>query len=500
MIGSGIAGLVAALTAADRSRVAVVSKGGLDDGSTRWAQGGIAAAIGSDDNPQLHFDDTIAAGRGLCNPEAVRILVDDAAGRIDDLVGWGVAFDDTDGRLDLAQEAGHSRARIVHARDTTGAEIQRALGQRVRTSDIALFEGHALDELHRSDRDGRCIGADLVDVTTGARHRVSARAVVIATGGAGQLWGQTTNPAAATGEALVMAYDRGAELESLEFMQFHPTALAVEGAPRFLISEAMRGEGALIINGEGERFTVEADPRGELAPRDVVSSAIWNEMRRSGAKSVFLDCRPLGAAVLRRFPAIAEECAGYGLDITTDCIPIAPAAHYLIGGVRTDVTGATSVPGLFACGEAASTGVHGANRLASNSLLEGVVFGRRAGEAAVRDLSAAPPVRASANTTMVPTSSATTAATTHLGEAMWTGAGMIRSAATLTKARAVADDIAAAAGSRHDVAGRRLHRSARLAALICTSALRREESRGAHCRSDFPTTNNACHESIVMTR
>ena len=383
VVGSGIAGLYAALTAAPRARVAVVTKGALDDGCSRFAQGGIAAAVGDGDSPELHFEDTIAAGRGLCHPEAVRVLVEEGPARIRQLIDWGVVFDTQDGELLLAQEAAHSRPRILHARgDATGLEVETALIRRLRSGGARVVE-HADVTAIRTTRTG--LHGRVITTNSSPAHTttLTAAAVVLASGGASRLWRNSTNPHSATGDGVALGYAAGADVAGMEFAQFHPTALAIEGAPRFLISEAVRGEGARIVNRDGHRFVLDADPRGELAGRDVVARAIWEELLRSGEPCVYLDCSPLGARAAMRFPTIASTCAKYGLDIARDLIPVAPAAHYMIGGVRTDLDGATTVPGLYACGEVANSGVHGANRLASNSLLESLVFSKRAVQAAL---------------------------------------------------------------------------------------------------------------------
>ena len=354
------------------------------------AQGGIAAAVGPDDSPELHYEDTMAAGRGLCDPRAVRLMVEAAPAQVAELAAWGVEFDRDGERVDLHQEAAHSRARVLHAGgDATGAAIERALVSRLRETDVTVVEDHVVTHLVR---DGAgCVGVDLCDLASGARLRVGARAVILATGGAAALWRHTTNPAGSTGDGVALAYEAGSDLADLEFLQFHPTVLALAGAPAFLISEAVRGEGARVVDADGRRFLLDADPRGELAPRDVVARAIWEEMARSGSTSVFLDCRGVGERLAERFPTVVDTCRRHGVDPVERPIPIAPAAHYTIGGVVTDVDGATTVPGLYACGEVARTGVHGANRLASNSLIEGLVFGRRAADAAVAGLADRPP-------------------------------------------------------------------------------------------------------------
>ena len=502
MLGGGIAGLTAALTAASRARVALVCKGAVDDGATRWAQGGIAAAVGAEDSAELHLLDTIAAGRGLSDVQAVRVLVTEGPERVAELAEWGTLFDSEHGSLLLGREAAHSRDRIVHAGgDATGKAIEDALVRRLRASGVTVLENaHATSLL--KDADGRCAG---VEVRTGdgevATRLLSAGTVILATGGAGRLWRNTTNPASATGDGVALAWDAGAEVVSMEFTQFHPTALAIPGAPRFLISEALRGEGALVVDANGERFLFDADARGELAGRDVVARAIWERLSRDGSDSVFLDCTPLGARVRERFPNITAACAEHGIDISAQPIPIAPAAHYMIGGVRTDLDGATGVAGLFACGEVAGTGVHGANRLASNSLLEGAVFGHRAALAALHDVAerpVAPPVSRCSGTAPAPTASASPAiGLDELRDSMWEGCGLVRDRDSLRRALRCATETAAAAAGP-TLADARVRQAATTASLVCTAALLREETRGAHTRADFPSTSDSCNGLLVM--
>lgn len=504
VVGGGIAGLTAALSAAPRARVALVSKGAVDDGATRWAQGGIAAAIGDDDSPDLHLLDTLAAGRGLGDEEAVRTLVSEGPERVAELALWGTVFDAAEGRLLLGREAAHSRDRIVHAGgDATGRAIEDALVRRLRASSVTVIEDvHATSLL--LDAGGRCAGVEVRGGDGDETARLlSAGTVILATGGAGRLWRSTTNPASATGDGVALAWDAGAEVVSMEFMQFHPTALAVPGAPRFLISEALRGEGALVVDARGERFLLDADPRGELAGRDVVARAIWERLARDGADSVFLDCRPLGPRVRERFPTITATCAEHGIDITTEPIPIAPAAHYMIGGVRTDLNGATGVAGLFACGEVAGSGVHGANRLASNSLLEGAVFGHRAALAALNDVAERPvqPPVSRASSTGGRGRTTTTSDTVSLDDllsSMWEGCGVVRDEAGLRRALRCATEAAEGSAAGATLADVRLHQAATTASLVCTAALLREESRGAHTRADFPSTSDRCNGLLVM--
>lgn len=382
VIGSGIAGLSAALAAAKQHEVLLVAKNALSETNTRYAQGGIAAAMREPD-ASSHLQDTIQAGAGLCDETMVRVLVDEGVLRVDELIRAGVPFDrDASGKdIALTLEGGHTARRILHASgDATGRAIQETLARMVAENPrIQILEHHfTVDLLHR---DGVCYGALCMDCRYGRFLRVEAGAVIVATGGIGQVYRETTNPEVATGDGLAMCFRAGAVLRDMEFVQFHPTTLYLAGAPRFLISEAVRGEGAYLRTLDGTRFMPEVHPDGELAPRDVVSRAIVRTMLDTETSHVLLDLRHLDAgAVRRRFPTICALCQRYGIDIATDPIPVRPAAHYMMGGVRIDALGQTSVARLYAAGEAACTGVHGANRLASNSLLEGLVFGHRAGE------------------------------------------------------------------------------------------------------------------------
>ncbi|MGH9540646.1 MAG: L-aspartate oxidase, partial [Terriglobales bacterium] len=398
VVGSGIAGLRAAVELSAGLRpgaVAVVTKAGLDDSATAYAQGGIAAALAEDDTVALHEDDTLRAGDGLCEPAAVRALVREAPAAIEELLAWGAAFDARQpaavahSLADLAftREGAHSRSRVLHARgDATGREIAQTLLRRARALPQIEFRPHCIASRLVRDAAGRVRGVECRHVASGAAATLGARAVLLATGGLGQVYAGTTNPAVATGDGIALA--AGAWLADMEFVQFHPTALALAGAPCFLLSEALRGEGAVVRNAAGERFLANYDPRAELAPRDVVARAIEFEIERltraqpAAAPVCFLDATHLDRGELeRRFPHIVATLRGFGLDLPTQPIPIRPAAHYAMGGVATDLDGRSSLPGLFAAGEVAWTGVHGANRLASNSLLEGLVFGARAARA-----------------------------------------------------------------------------------------------------------------------
>lgn len=378
MVGSGAAGLYAALCLPSHYRVGLISKSSLKVGASDWAQGGIAAAIAPEDSAQEHLIDTIKAGAGLCDLAAVNFLVDHAPAAIASLVEMGVAFDRQGERLAMTLEAAHSHARVLHAADTTGSAIVDTLTERVLArSNIKIIEQGLVLQLWMDPDQGHCRGLCLL--YQGWVTWLSASAVILATGGGGQVFAHTTNPSVSTGDGVALAWRAGAVIQDPEFVQFHPTALMKEGAPHFLISEAVRGEGAHLIDDKGDRFAFAYDPAGELAPRDIVSRAIYSHLQKTAENPalahVFLDLRTIKPERLRyRFPNIIKRCQQWGIDLFEQPIPVAPAAHYWMGGVKTDVMAQTSLPGLYAIGETASTGVHGANRLASNSLLECVVF------------------------------------------------------------------------------------------------------------------------------
>ncbi|MEW6416979.1 MAG: L-aspartate oxidase [Nitrospirota bacterium] len=383
IIGSGVAGLRAAIELAPHGNVLVVTKDRPAESSTEYAQGGIAVALSDEDEVGIHFEDTLKAGDGLCREYAVKILVGEGPERIPELISWGAEFDKEGTKLDFIMEAAHSRKRILHARgDSTGKELERVLLNKVRSFPSVKKYPFAFTK-DLIVRDGECHGAYIV------REKeiiaLFAKATILATGGAGQIFSRTTNPAVATGDGMAIAYRAGAILEDMEFVQFHPTVLFALSAPGFLLSEAMRGEGAVLRNINNELFMKNYHPDAELAPRDVVSRAIISEMVRTSSTHVYLDLTHLNAEFIKkRFPRIYTTCLQYNIDITKELVPVSPAAHYIMGGVKTDTEGATSVKGLYAAGEVACTGVHGANRLASNSLLEGLVFGARAGRAALK--------------------------------------------------------------------------------------------------------------------
>ncbi len=495
VIGAGVAGLRAAVELADAGSVLVLAKREVTDSNTQWAQGGIAAALSDEDEISLHLQDTLLAGDGLCNPEAAKVLVEDAPERIDELIRWGTEFDRQGTKLTFGREGAHSRNRILHAHgDSTGREILRALYAKSQTlKNISVREFEFSTDLVVDN--GRVCGIHLIN-ERGEQQQMTASAVLFATGGMGQLYRNTTNPAVATGDGVAMAFRAGAEVSDMEFIQFHPTALYLKNAPRFLLSEALRGEGAILRNIEMDRFMPKYHPMGELAPRDVVARAILHELEVSRVKDpiVYLDLTHLDADhVKKRFPRIFATCMQYNIDITTDMIPIRPAAHYAMGGVRTDLEGRCTLPGLYAAGEAAATGVHGANRLASNSLLEGLVFGARAGKIMRKELrhttaSAVEPNRAVSNG---PVDNATEDVICEIQDLLWRDAGIVRTATGLKTAIKQLNDISPRVAHPQT---RRAHEAQNIHALgllVARSALAREESRGAHYRTDFPAHDNA---------
>jgi len=483
VVGSGIAGLRAAVTLARAGKVVVLTKDNVTESNTEYAQGGIAVVLNDDDAIDLHYQDTIDAGAGLCDPEAVAILVEQGPRYITELIEHGAEFDREDGHLAFTREAAHSRSRILHARgDATGREIVRALVAWSKKFADIQYQPHACTQ-SLIVKDGRCVGVTYVEPRTFRICALYSRAVVLATGGAGQLYLHTTNPDVATGDGQAMAYRAGALMADMEFIQFHPTALAVANAPRFLLSEAMRGEGGVLRNLAGERFMQRYDERAELAPRDVVSRSTHFEMLSTSSTHVWLDMRHLDHDYVReRFPKIYNTCLLYHVDIARDLIPVSPAAHYTMGGIRTDVFGRTSIAGLYAAGEVACTGVHGGNRLASNSLLEGLVFGARAGETAAEeatgeivpaeprdwDYGAAADWRIDDGTRA------------EVKRIMWDGVGIVRDERVLKDAIRALEEIA------ERPLNTRSWNFVTLARLVADAALARRESRGAHYRSDFP--------------
>jgi L-aspartate oxidase len=517
IIGGGIAGLTVALSLPSERTVLLITKGALGESNTRYAQGGLAAAVGRDDTPELHLRDTLAAGAGLVDERAARVLVEEANAAVTWLIAAGTHFDERapsaadaaaddlgngtpGGRFALGHEAAHSRRRVLHARgDATGAEIERALvAAALRRPNIRVLDRTlALDLLVRDD--GTCGGVELL--SAGDVVRVEAAAVVLANGGAGRLWLRTSNPTGATADGLGLAWRAGATLADLEFVQFHPTVLVppVATADAFLISEAVRGEGAYLRNTAGERFMPRYAAEAELAPRDVVARAILSEMLAEHATSAFLDLRHLPAEQMRqRFPTIAATCQRYGLDLARDLIPIAPAAHYFMGGVAVDTWARTTVPGLYAVGEVACTGVHGANRLASNSLLEGLVFGRRAaraiGDAAALAWPQAPMLAGRAvllDGLVQPRLSLSVPAradvTAPLRQIMWEDVALRRDADGLRSAQRALRALAGESSAVDPDTASMLF----AAQAIAAAALARAESRGGHFRDDYPARDAA---------
>ncbi|CAA9247390.1 MAG: L-aspartate oxidase [uncultured Acidimicrobiales bacterium] len=504
VVGSGVAGLSAAVRAAGGPglRVGLLTKGELTQAATRWAQGGVAAVLGGDeDSTDLHLADTLKAGAGLCDVDAVRVLVDEGAGRVSDLIALGAMFDvDHEGRLLKAREGGHSMPRIVHAGGAaTGAEIERALVAAVRETAASVLEGWlALDLLVEG---GRCRGVRAT-APDGVVRDVRAANVLMATGGAGQLFAVTTNPKESTGDGLAMALRAGVAVADVEFMQFHPTALHHPAMPRPLLSEALRGHGALLRDAKGERFV------DELQPRDVVARAMTATMLEQGVEHLWLDATHL-ESFDARFPTIANSVQEIGLDPSRDWLPIAPAAHHLSGGIVTDLDGATTLPGLWAACEVACTGVHGANRLASNSLLEGMVFAPRVVEAiergkegpeatgAMRDVlhDTAPRISAARNDDADgrhATTGAGSEGRERLQRAMTEGAGVLRSAESLARTR----DVVAGVETGDDV---ELANLVQVAFALLASATAREESRGSHTRTDFPATSDSFKRRLVIS-
>ncbi|MBK3557061.1 L-aspartate oxidase [Streptomyces sp. MBT56] len=519
VVGSGVAGLTAALRcAAAGLDTVVVTKARLDDGSTRWAQGGIAAALGEGDTPEQHLDDTLVAGAGLCDEEAVRTLVTEGPGAVRRLITTGAHFDTTDsGDIALTREGGHHRRRIAHAGgDATGAEISRALVEAVREAALHTIENALVLDL-LTDAEGRTAGVSLHVMGEGQHDGVGAvraPSVVLATGGMGQVFSATTNPPVSTGDGVALALRAGAEVSDLEFVQFHPTVLflgADSEGQQPLVSEAVRGEGAHLVDADGVRFMLGQHELAELAPRDIVAKGITRRMHEKGAEHMYLDARHFGAAMWeQRFPTILAACRSHGIDPVTEPIPVAPAAHYASGGVRTDLRGRTTVPGLYACGEVACTGVHGANRLASNSLLEGLVFAERiaADIAEVRPPRTEPAEASRDADGLVPLLAPETR--TAIQRTMTRGAGVLRSADSLATAaeglealhREAAAD-AEADGAKAVVPGVEAWEVTNLllvSRVLVAAARDREETRGCHWREDRPDRDDAHGRRHLVVR
>ncbi|MFJ9945653.1 L-aspartate oxidase [Streptomyces erythrochromogenes] len=516
VVGSGVAGLTAALRcAAAGRRTVVVTKARLDDGSTRWAQGGIAAALGEGDTPEQHLDDTLVAGAGLCDEEAVRLLVTEGPDAVRRLIDTGAVFDTSaeTGEIELTREGGHHRRRIAHAGgDATGAEISRALVEAVHAAGIETVENALVLDLLQ-DAQGRTAGVTLHVMGEGQHDGVGAvhaPAVILATGGMGQVFSATTNPSVSTGDGVALALRAGAEVSDLEFVQFHPTVLFLgpdaEGQQP-LVSEAVRGEGAYLVDGDGVRFMVGQHELAELAPRDIVAKGIMRRMQEQGAQHMYLDARHFGARMWeQRFPTILAACRAHGIDPVTEPIPVAPAAHYASGGVRTDLQGRTTVPGLYACGEVACTGVHGANRLASNSLLEGLVFAERIAEDITTQEhgGGGPGVPVPSTGPLQPAG-----ARYEVQRIMTDGAGVLRSAASLAAAAEALEGLYATALNDLEAHGKTAEPGVDtweatnllcVARVLVAAARRREETRGCHWREDHPDRDDARWRRHLVVR
>ena len=497
IIGSGIAALRAAVELSGAGDILILTKAEPEEGNTGYAQGGVAAAIGADDSPARHAADTLAAGDGLCDVRAVQVLVEEGPDAVRELIDWGARFDlEADGSVALAIEGAHSTRRVLHARDATGREMGSVLYRRAAALPDVTVHAHAR-VVDLTANSGRCTGARFI-AADGELRTARAGTVLLATGGAGQVYRETTNPRVATGDGVAMAFRAGAAVADLEFVQFHPTALKVEGQPRFLLSEAIRGEGAQLVNVDGDPFVSRYEAAGDLASRDRVSRAIAREEARTGGP-VFLSLRQLDPGYVHgRFPLIAAACRRAGLDLARDLIPVGPAAHYVMGGVLTDLDGRTTLAGLYAAGEVACTGVHGANRLASNSLLEGLVFGARAargmrqGPSAGADTASMAAIEFDEPSDGAASGGQRVLSEERIRELMWTRVGLFRERAALREAvdelegpwRAALAEIRG--GRRLDAQGWRTANLVAVARLIARAALRREESRGAHYRDDHP--------------
>jgi len=501
VIGSGVAGVRAAIELSHAGSVVLLAKSCLSESATSYAHRGLAVALSDEEEIALHQQDTVDSGDGLCNPELVALLVEEGPQHIKQLISWSSEFDKTGSKLAFTRENAHSRSRILHAHgDSTGREIMRALLARAHSIPRLHFRPHTFTTRLIIEK-SRAAGVAFLDEHDGSLHELRAGAVLLATGGLGQLYRENTNPPVATGDGIAIAYEAGALLSDMEFVQFHPTALTVPGAPRLPLSESLRSEGALLRNIHQERFMKRYHEAQELAPRDVLARAIISEMHRTNSKHVYLDMTSKSTEFFeKRFPRIYSTCASYGLDLASDLAPVSPAAHFIMGGVKSDAFGHTSIPGLYAAGETAATGVHGANRLASNALLEGLVFGARAGIAMAKD---APGSKKSAahlpgapapktwdqleNHAVKPKpESPCPPAKTRLAEIMWNQVGILRNAKDLKTAIESLDalDLPFA---RHP--GRENHEQLNLRVLgllIAQCALAREESRGSHYRADFP--------------
>ncbi len=506
IVGSGIAGLYIALLAIERGSVLILTKGSIDDCNTKYAQGGIAVAMGKDDSPELHFKDTMAAGDGLCDAEAVRILTEEAADCTADLIKFGVPFDTLNGEITLTREAAHSVPRIMHAGgDATGEHIEVTLSRQVRSTPIRVLENCLASEiLIQKDR---VTGVRALDCRTDSVEEYHCQFLILATGGAGRLFKYTTNSDVVTGDGIALAFEAGAEISDMEFFQFHPTVLRLPGVAPFLISEAVRGEGGILRNVEGHRFMPDYADEAELATRDVVARSIVYEMKKTHNDRVFLDVTHLPSRLITtRFPHIYRFCQDHGLDITKGLIPVAPAAHYLMGGVKVNSWGEANIPGLFAAGETACTGVHGANRLASNSLLESVVFSKRVVQRT--EMTASPRHRKKRSDEAIShclpdrevLPKVPPLNLPNLQSLMWDKVGIIRSGKSLKEAASILATWESLLSQPGDRPSYELNNLVLCARLMTEAALLRKESRGAHFRTDFPRTSPEWQRHIIFKK
>jgi len=502
VVGSGIAGLYTAIRAREKgATVLLITKGGIEEATTKWAQGGIAAAVGTSDSVDSHLKDTIAAGAGLVDIDAARILVEGASERIDDLIRYGVRFDSSGGFVQLGREAAHSVPRILHARgDQTGLEIELSLSSLAQESGITILEHTLVRELQLDGQD--VIGAEVLSTQNGNKTFYRASKIILATGGAGQMYSVTTNPEVSTGDGVALAYMAGAEIMDMEFTQFHPTALCIKNAPTFLISEALRGEGALLFNSKGKRYMPEYHPSAELASRDIVSRSTLTEMKSTMDDHVLLDVTSHDTEFLRtRFPNIYKTCMNYGIDISKDRIPVAPAAHYTMGGIRTNTWGETSLNNLFAVGEVACTGVHGANRLASNSLLETVIFASRTIERIFHDQKWENFQNTADNELHTLKKNSTTGEIPNMKkvkELMWDYVGLERTEDSLDYAVKQLANLQLYEELRNDRTSIELNAMLICGNLAAHAAYLRRESRGAHYRTDYPNADINWQKHIVF--
>ena len=508
IIGSGITGLYTALLAREAGSILIITKGSIQESNTRYAQGGIAAPISKDDSPELHYRDTIAAGAGLCNPVAVRILTDEATERIAELIKFGVPFDTLNGEIALTREAAHSVPRVLHAGgDATGLHIETTLIRNVREAGIEVTEYCLVSEIVL-DKQGAVCGVKTFNCNTGAKAEYECRYVILATGGAGQLYKYTTNSQVVTGDGIALAYQTGAEITDMEFFQFHPTVFYKPDAPLFLITEAVRGEGGVLRNSKGYRFMPGYAKEADLAPRDVVARSIVFEMQKTGSPNVFLDVTDLRPSVITtRFPQVYQFCLDQGIDIVKEYIPVAPAAHYLMGGVKVNIWGGTNIYGLFAAGETACTGVHGANRLASNSLLEVLVFSKRVIERTKQPRDTAQPQYAyeespehrtlKEDQPLVDVSPLTR---DNIKSLMWDKVGIMRDGKTLSEAGRILYAWQQRLPSLTDKESYEIRSMIMTARMIVEAAITREESRGAHYRMDFPKPSDLWQKHIVFKK